>query len=48
MPMEIRVPTPKTEVFIPPRVELNLSNDHVEVIKTAYENEIARLHETYQ
>jgi hypothetical protein len=49
MPMESRVPTQKIEVFMPPRTEqLDSSDDQIEVIKATYENEIVRLHETYQ
>jgi hypothetical protein len=50
--METRVPTPNVETFIPSRtgenVEINASDDYIEVMKTNYENEIARLHEIYQ
>jgi hypothetical protein len=52
IPMETRVPTPNVETFIPSgtgeNVGINASDDYIEVMKTTYENEIARLHETYQ
>lgn len=52
-PMEIHLPTaPRTEIFVPTApieyIEEMSSDDQIEIIKATYENEISRLHESYQ
>ena len=52
MPTEIRLPTAKKEISMPPGTEeiiqSDSSDDQIDVIKATYESEIIRIHETYQ
>lgn len=51
-PMEIRLPTTKTEIFVPLKPVEHLeeisSEDTIEILKATYETEISRIHEAYQ
>jgi hypothetical protein len=52
--METRIPTPpklvsseKIEIIVPPD-ETNSVDDHIEILKATYEDEISKIHEYYQ
>jgi hypothetical protein len=53
--METRIPTPpklvsseKIEIIVPPPDETNSVDDHIEILKANYEDEISKIHEYYQ
>jgi len=53
VPTSITIPAPKIDIVIPSVIEqitdeTDSLDNHIEIIKATYENEIAKLHENYQ